>query len=149
MEVSMKPHVHGRTPLARLSARSAARWATTAIVVAVCSAAVRADVTIVQTTTIEGGMAAMGGAAMSPKMTTRVKGMKSRTDVDVNSMTIVTITDLTTKQVTVLRPDQKTANVITAPPAAGTGAPAGTVPPGVTLPTIDASLKATGKSQVI
>jgi hypothetical protein len=126
------------------------RWLTALMVFAMCSAVVRADVTIVQTTTIEGGMAAMGGGAMSPTMTTRVKGMKSRTEVNAANMMIVTITDLAAKQVTILRPDQKTATVVsTTPPAAGTGAPAGTTPPAVTPPNVESSIKPTGKSQVI
>jgi hypothetical protein len=126
------------------------RWLTTLMVFAVCSAAVRADVTIVQTTTVEGGMAAMGGGTVSPTMTTRVKGMKSRTDVDAANMQIATLTDLAAKQVTVLRPDQKTATVVSmTASAAGTGAPVGTVPPDVKLPSIDSSIKPTGKSQVI
>jgi hypothetical protein len=128
------------------------RWLTTTLIVlAVGSAAVRADVTVVQSTTIEGGMAAMGAGPVNPTTTTRVKGMKSRTDVDLpNMMQVSTITDLVAKQVTVLRPDQKTATIVTtAPPAAGTGAPAGTVPPAAAAPNVESSIKPTGKSQVI
>jgi hypothetical protein len=128
------------------------RWMTTLMVFALCSAVVRADVTVVQTTTIEGGMAAMGGgAAPSPTTTTRIKGQKRRDDVEVPSMMqLATITDLAAKQIMVLRPDQKTATVVTpTTPAAGTGAPAGTVPPKVTAPDVDASIKPTGKTQVI
>src|ERR1700751_1415471 len=58
------------------------RWLTTFAVFAVCTAAAHADVTIVQITTIEGGMAAMTGQTMSPKMTNRIKGLKSRNDID-------------------------------------------------------------------
>ena len=129
------------------------RWLMTSLTVfALCSPALRADVTVVQTTTVEGGMAAMGGGgAMSPTTTTKVKGQKSRTDVDIPSMMqISTITDLPAKQVIILRPDQKTATYVTpGGSSAGTGAPAGTVPPNVTPPGVDASVKPTGKTQVI
>ena len=126
------------------------RWLATLLVFVFCSAIVRADVTLVQTTTIEGGMAQMagaGGANMSPKSTVFIKGMKSRTEMDAGPVSVITITDLATKQVIILRPDQKTATIVTAtpPPAAGTGAPA---TPLVTL-AIDASIKPTGKTQVI
>lgn len=109
------------------------------------SAALRADVTIVQTTTVEGGMAAMAAAsgnAINPTLTTRVKGTKSRTDVEAGPVTVATIVDLATKQVIVLRPDLKTASVSTpAEPPAGT--------PQMTGPKMDASVTPTGKSQVI
>ena len=115
------------------------RWMTTLMVFALCSAVVRADVTVVQTTTVEGGMAAMGGGtAPSPTTTTRIKGQKRRNDVEVPSMMqLATITDLAAKQIVILRPDQKTATMVSpATPAAGTGAPAGTVPP--KAPDVDA-----------
>ena len=123
------------------------RYLTTLAVLAVCTAAVRADVTIVQSTTVEGGMAAMGGAAMSPKLTTRVKGMKSRTDIDGTPVQISTLTDLTAKEVLILRPDQKTATYVTSPPPAGTGNPAPAAP--TKMPSVEASVKPTGKSQMI
>ena len=95
------------------------RWLATVLVFGLCSAVVRADVTVVQTTTIEGGMAAMaGGGAPSPKITMRVKGMKSRTDMEMPSVNMSSITDLVAKQMIVLRHDQKTAQVVE------TGAPA-------------------------
>ena len=86
------------------------RWLVTIVLLAVSSAAVRADVTIVQTTTVEGGMAAMANAP-SPEMTTRVKGLRSRTDLNAGAMSVITIADLVAKQIIVLRPDQKTATV--------------------------------------
>src|SRR5215471_8945597 len=118
------------------------RWPTVLAVFAVCTAAVHADVTVVQTTTIEGGMAAMSGQAMSPKTTSRIKGQKSRTDVDAQMIQISTIADLEAKQVILLRPDQKTAQILT--PAS-----VGAAMKGVTLPSIDTSVTPTGKSQVI
>jgi hypothetical protein len=129
------------------------RCLATLVVFALCTVLVRADVTLVQTTTVEGGLAAMSGASMSPTTTTRIKGKKSRTDIDVPNLKVVTITDLAAKQVTILRPDQKTATVVTpeVPPAAGTGAPAGTVSPAVAeaANAIASSIKSTGKSQTI
>lgn len=124
------------------------RWLATLVVFAVCTVVVRADVTLVQTTTVEGGMAAMAPGGMpSPTITTRVKGMRSRTELEAGAATTVTITDLTAKQVIVLRPDQKTATISSAAstPAAAAGAPAA---PPVTL-ALDGSAKPTGKSQVI
>ena len=62
------------------------RWSATLLVFAVCSAIVHADVTIVQKTTVEGGAAAaMGGNAPTPTVTTRIKGMKGRTDMDMGA----------------------------------------------------------------
>src|SRR5437899_540318 len=117
---------------------------TTLALFAVCSAAVHADVTVVQTTTIEGGMASMAGQTMSPKMTMRIKGMKSRNDIDAQMVQISTIGDLPAKQVIVLRPDQKTAQIltVTAVGAATKDNPAGAV----ASPSVDGSVTPTGKS---
>ena len=129
------------------------RWLTTILALLVASVALRADVTIVQTTTVEGGMASMAAAAgaanMSPKLTTYVKGMKTRTDVETGPVSVSTILDLATKQVIVLRPDLKTATVVTPGPAPAATPPAAGTPPNVTGPKVDASLTPTGKSQVI
>jgi hypothetical protein len=123
------------------------RWLATVLVFGVCSAVVRADVTIVQTTTMEGGMAAMGGGGsnMSPKITVKVKGLKSRSDIELSSINSSAITDLVNKQMIMLRHDQKTAQVID--PSA---APSTTTPPaaGATM-NLDSAVKPTGKSQVI
>src|SRR5215471_1927724 len=88
------------------------RWPTVLAVFAVCTAAVHADVTIVQTTTIEGGMAAMAGQSMSPKTTSRIKGKKARADIDAQMVQVSTISDLDANTVIVLHPDQKTAQII-------------------------------------
>src|SRR4029077_3899910 len=88
------------------------RWFTTFAAIAVCSAALHADVTIVQTTTIEGGMMAASGQVMQPKTTNRIKGNKSRTDLDASMIQVTTIADLDSHQVIVLRPDQKTAQIV-------------------------------------
>lgn len=120
------------------------RWLATFLVFAVSSAIVRADITIVQTTTIEGGMGA-GGANMSPKMTNRIKGLKSRSDIELPNVNASTITDLTTKQVIMLRHDQKTAQITAGAPAAATT----TAPAATTSVKLDSSVTPTGKSQVI
>jgi hypothetical protein len=118
------------------------RWLAIVLVLAIPSALVRADVNVVQTTTMEGGLAAMGGANMSPKLTTRVKGMKSRTDFELPNTSLSVITDLVAKQTIVLRHDQKTAQISgpdAAPPAASAQS---TVK-------LDSAATPTGKSQVI
>ena len=132
------------------------RWLSTLAVFAVCSAAVRADVTIVQTMTVEGGMVAMTGQNIAPKTTTRIKGLKSRTDIEVgNTASMSTIADLVAKQIIILRHDQKTAQIVAAA-AAGTGT--GTTSTSTSTSTstattatvkMDASVTPTGKSQVI
>jgi hypothetical protein len=128
------------------------RWLSTFAVFAVCSAVVRADVTIVQTMTIEGGMAAMTGQTIAPKTTQRIKGLKSRTDMDMAAanMSVSTIADLVAKQMIVLNHDQKTAQVITAPNASTTStASTTTAPPIDATVKMDSSATPTGKTQVI
>jgi hypothetical protein len=119
------------------------RWFSTVAAILFLSAALRADVTVVQTTTIEGGMAQMAaqaGQSVSPTITTKIKGSKMRTDVVSGPINMSTIVDVATKQMIILRADQKTATIV-APPAAAAPATQG--------PTIGASVKPTGKSQTI
>lgn len=123
------------------------RWLSTFVVFAVFSAVVRADVTIVQTMTMEGGMASMAGQNVTPKTTTRIKGLKSRTDIELPNGGISTIADLVAKQITILRHDQKTAQIVIAP-APGTASTT-TAPPITGTMKMDASVTPTGKSQVI
>jgi hypothetical protein len=126
------------------------RWSATLLAFAVCSAVVHADVTIVQKTTAEGGMATMmPGGIPSPTITTRIKSNKGRMDMDMgpNSMipaNISTITDADAKQVIVLDHNQKTAHVSSAatPAPAPSGAPAPAAK-------IDTSVTPTGQSQTI
>ena len=121
------------------------RWLMMLAMFVACSAALRADVTIVQTTTIEGGMAAMTGQTISPTTTTRIKGLKSRSDVDSEIAQISMIADLEAKQVIALDPTQKTARILQ--PATAGEIVKGSAP-GVTGPALD-SIKPTGRSQVI
>lgn len=121
------------------------RWSATLLALAVCSAVVHADVTIVQKTTVEGGpAAAMGGA--SPTMTSRIKGTKGRVDIDMANPSITTnmstITDASTKEVILLDHNQKTARVSSGAPGATPSGPAPSVK-------VDASVTPTGKSQTI
>ena len=125
------------------------RWLSTVAVFALCSAVVRADVTIVQTMTMEGGPAAMTGQTIAPKTTTRIKGLKSRTDIETGAGNMSTIADLMAKQIIILRHDQKTAQVVGAT-AAGTTSTTTTTAPAVTgTMKMDATVTPTGKSQVI
>lgn len=114
-------------------------------VVAVCALSVvslRADVTVVTVMTMEGAMAAQMPPGSMPKITMRVKGMKSRSDIESAGTTISVITDLATKQVITLMPNTKVAQVTSAETVAAGGAP-------IELPKMDMALKPTGKSQTI
>ena len=99
-----------------------------------------ADLTLTQTVSIEGGMAAMA-PAMTPKMTTRIKGLKARTDVEVMDQTFTTLTDLATRQLIVLNAGGKTAQVF--------GAGGAQLPGAAALPAVDLSFKPTGGARVI
>ena len=130
------------------------RCSGTLLVLAVCLATANlayADLTIVQKTTAEGGMASaaasqMQGGMPSPTVTTRIKGLKGRMDIDMGSSNfptnMSTITDGEAKQVILIDHNQKTARVSTGAPAAAPGAPV----PSVQL---DGSVKPTGQSQTI
>src|SRR3954454_22154556 len=120
-------------------------------VVLLCSSALRADITILQTTTVEGGMASMAAASgqtVSPKMTMRIKGSKNRTDVEAGPVAVSTIVDVVSKQIIVLRPDLKTATITNGNAPVMPGTAQGSAAP-VTGPTMDATVSPTGKSQVI
>jgi hypothetical protein len=133
------------------------RWFTTFAAVMLCSAALRADVTIVMATTMEGGMmtmAAQAGQNLSPKMTTRIKGLKQRSDIETGPMNVVTILDLAEKQLIVLNVGQKTATVkslgaASAAPATTMTTTTTTATTTMTGPTIDGSMKPTGRTQTI
>lgn len=121
----------------------ATRCAAVTVVVVLGLATLRADVSFTQVSTIEGGVAASLGSANKPMtMTTRVKGTKSRIDIDVVDTKVSGIVDLEAKQVTLLNHADKTAQVLstTAPLPASPDAP---------MPTINASVKATGQTRTI
>jgi hypothetical protein len=127
------------------------RWSATLLVFAVCSAVVHADVTTVTKTTVEGGAAAaMASAGVTPPtITTRIKGGKSRTDLDMGSSgpvaaSISTITDVAAKQVVIIDHNQKTARI------SGPGSKPAPSPDGSSgTMKVDGSVKPTGKSQTI
>lgn len=118
------------------------RWVSTLVIVALCSSGIVADVTVTSTVSIEGGAPGIPTGGMTPQMVTRIKGLKARSDVEVNGQTQTSITDLSTKQIIVLQHTQKTAQVY------GPGALPIPVKPGA-APKIDASSKATGRSRTI
>ena len=117
------------------------RWISTALMLVVCTAVVRADVTITQSTSIEGGPAAMSGAPPMPKTTTRIKGLKQRTDLEIAGRSFSTIVDLSTKQVAILQHAEKTVQILSGS--------ADAVRPQIELPKMDASMEPSGRSQVI
>lgn len=117
------------------------RLLSSVVVVLLCAVPLGADVTLIQTVSIEGGMSALAGGVM-PRMTTRIKGLKARADVEVMDQTMTTITDLATRQVILLNQAQQTAHVLGAGGATLPG-----MPP--TPPKVDVTFKPTGQSRVI
>jgi len=119
------------------------RLVTTLAIAAMCSSVLRADVTVTSTMSIEGGAPGMAGAGgMTPRLVMRIKGLKARSDVDVNGQTQTSITDLATKQITVLQHAQKTAQIYSAQTLATA------VKPGAAAK-VDTSVKPTGRSRAI
>ncbi len=112
---------------------------TTAAIVAMSLVGLRADVTVVQTMTMEGAAAAAMGGAQLPRITMRIKGQKARADVEMNGQTMSSISDLARRQVVLLNSATKTATVMS-PDSPGSNLP---------MPNIDITFKATGKSQTI
>jgi hypothetical protein len=118
------------------------RWFVTLALIALCSTALRADITTTSVTTVEGGVAALAGANMNPTMVTRIKGMKSRTEVELMGKTVATVADLSTGKVVLLHPDEKTAQMIDTA-AVASGANAGV------QPKLEGTFKPTGRTQTI
>jgi hypothetical protein len=117
------------------------RVAVICVLVLVCAVPAGADVTIRQTVTMEGKMAAaMGG--MTPQMVTRIKGLRSRTDVEAAGQTMATITDLTVPQFVILNAATRTAQVM------GPGASPFAAAPAA-MPEMDFTFTSTGRTQVI
>jgi hypothetical protein len=112
----------------------------TAIAFILCLAPLRADVTLTQAMTVEGGTA---GAAMAGKpmtLVTRIKGSKARMDMDSADGRMSTLVDLSTKEIVVLDHAGKIAQPLGARPAAERGVPDMKV---------EASSKPTGQSRTI
>lgn len=102
----------------------------------------RADVTLVQTTTMEGKAAAMMQPGQLPTITQRVKGMKARIDVEVMGQTITSLTDLAKKEVILIQPGSKVAQIFT-PASVASGGQA------LPMPKVDMTLKPTGQTRTI
>jgi hypothetical protein len=108
-----------------------------------CSTVLSADVTVTSTTTVQGPMQAMMGG-ITPRMVMRIKGSKTRMDIDAGGQAMATIIDLAAKQVVLLRTDQKTATILTP----GAMSPlAGQAP--LAMPKMEVSVKPTGQSRPI
>jgi hypothetical protein len=112
------------------------RWVATITIAALCGTSLLADVTITSTTSMEGGTAAMMGG-MTPKSVTRIKGNKARTDIDVSGQMVATLMDLQKKEIYMLRPDQKTAQLLNPTTL------------DVAMPKVEASYKPTGQKKTI
>jgi hypothetical protein len=103
----------------------------------------RADLTITTVTTIEGAMMSVGSGGITPKVVVRISGTKSRMDVDTGDQVIVTISDTATNQAWLLRPDEKTAQLLQPEVTGPSDAPT------VAVPGIDASVTPTGQKRDI
>ena len=112
--------------------------ATVALVIALTAAA-RADVTVVQSMTVEGAITALLGGAPLPRLTLRIKGTKARADVDVKGEQASSIVDVASKQVIILNSSQKRAVI---PDSLGPDRP-------ISLPKIDVTFNPTGKGQTL
>lgn len=118
--------------------RATRKMLVTSMAVLFCATTLRADVTVVQTMTMEGKAAAALNPGQLPRITTRLKGRQARVDVEVSGKPMVTtITDLASKKVVLLNHASKT---LIQPSATA-------MPAGVTLPKLDFSLAATGQSR--
>jgi hypothetical protein len=118
------------------------RWLAAITIATLFTAPLSADVAITTTTTIEGGMAAMTGG-LNPKVVTRIKGTRSRTEVELGAQTFATLLDVASGQAFLLRPDQKTAQLID---------PKAMLPPGAAampMPRLETSVKPTGQTRQI
>lgn len=118
------------------------RWLTPLALTMACVMPLRADVRVTSSTTVEGAAAGMMGGT-SPQVVMHIKGMKARADVDMGAKTVSTITDVAAKQFILLSAAEKTAHIMTP----GVKPPEGALP--AVMPTVDATVAPTGKSQTI
>ena len=115
-------------------------WTTMAIL-ALCLAPIRADVTITQTISMEGAMAAaMGG--QTPTMTMKIKGKKSRSEVSAGPMNMSSIADLDARQVIILNAAEKTAQIISVASVAQAA-------PNLPASAVDVKYTATGNKRTV
>ena len=118
------------------------RLAGTLLIAAFAVASPAADLTLTTTTTIEGALAAAGSGGFAPKVVVRVSGTKSRMDVDTGDQTITTIADTATNLAYVLRPEDKTAQLLT-------GDAAAPADPASAAPKMEAKVSPTGQKRDI
>lgn len=115
------------------------RWFAAVAAVVFASVSLHADVTVTSILSVEGGPP--GASARGPmQMVMRVKGMKSRTEVDVMGQPTVIISDLAARKIYTLNTAAKTVTVIDATSPATT--PAG-------APALAATIKPSGQSRSI
>ena len=107
------------------------KWVVTGALVVAMAAAPRADVTVVQSMSVEGAVAVLLGSVALPRLTMQIKGMKARADVEVKGQLPSSIVDVATKQVILLDSSRKKALI---PNSLGPASP-------VTLPRIDVTVK--------
>lgn len=108
-------------------------------ILALALAPLRADVTITQTITMEGAMAAqMGGA--QPKVVMKIKGNKVRSEAEIMGNTFSSIMDLETQELIVLNAATKTAVITSGAAAAKPTTPA---------PEMKVEFKASGSKRTI
>lgn len=107
----------------------------------VWSAGVRADVTVTNTLTFAGPMAAMMNGAN--QMVMRIKGTHARMDMEMMGQRMSTLMDMETKQVTILQHAQKTAQLVDMSQALAKAGVSGQ------MPKIDAKVDPTGNTMEI
>jgi hypothetical protein len=117
------------------------RWVATCAAVLLVSAVLRADVTMTQTITVEGGAAAMMGGKAAPTITMRIKGQKARVETAVMGQATVMLTDLATRQMIMLNAADKTARVV--------DAASPIIPAGTAMPDMNVSFEPTGQKRTI
>lgn len=116
--------------------------AITTLLVLTSTAGLRADVTVTNTMTFTGPMAAMIGGG-TPQLVMRIKGTRARMDVDMMTQKMSTVMDIDAKQVTLLQHALKTAQVMDIAQMAAS------LPPGASMPKIDGTVEPTGRRQDI
>jgi hypothetical protein len=105
------------------------------------STAVRADVTLTMTNSVEGPMVAATGTS-AVRVVLRIQGLKSRSEVEVMGRSFATIVDVPGKQMMMLDPAQKTIRRVTAEQMKNPL-------PDIQLPKLDVKVEPTGRTQQI
>jgi hypothetical protein len=107
--------------------------------VAVASATLSADVTVITSMKMEGKAPGMAAQQM-PKMVTHIKGMRAATIMDMGGSTMTSIVDLKTRRVVMLNSQMKTAQILD-----------GSTKPGakVAAPKVDVKVTPTGNTRTL